>query len=235
MKELNFTKDELKKLIKNKYIASGSEASIYEYNDNIAIRLYDVEENIYCALTGKVLGKPQCKNMVDKLKIYQPSIKLTQFPLTIIKENDIVVGQIIKFYKNAPTLTEFLTDNPSIDPIPYYLQALDILEELTNHNICYEDVHGKNFLVVDNELKLIDFSDHRVKINENYKELYYPMFQNFNSMVNRINFEYLHLEDTYERLVIPQRIKKDTTNLKEDFKEIREMLLNLKKPKKNNR
>ena len=72
-------------------------------------RLYDVEENIYCALTGKVLGKPQCKNMVDKLKIYQPSIKLTQFPLTIIKENDIVVGQIIKFYKNAPTLTEFLS------------------------------------------------------------------------------------------------------------------------------
>ena len=51
MKELNFTKDELKKLIKNKYIASGSEASIYEYNDNIAIRLYDVEENIYCDLT----------------------------------------------------------------------------------------------------------------------------------------------------------------------------------------
>lgn len=231
MREINVSTEELRNMTRNKYVASGSEASIYKYNDDLAIRIYDIEENVYCQTTGRIIGKPLCKQMIENLKIYQNNIKLTDFPIGIVKENNIVVGQIIKFYENAPTLTEFLKNHPELDPITYYLKVLDVLEELTKYNICYEDVHGGNFLVVDDNIKLIDFSDHRVKINETYNELYYNMFQNFNVMVNKINFKVLHLEDTYNRLLIPPHIKKDTQNLPADFEEIRNMLKNLKKTK----
>lgn len=107
------------------------------------------------------------------------------------------------------------------------------MEELSLNNICYEDVHGKNFLVIEhNKIRLIDFSDHRIKIGETYNERFYSMFQNFNSMVNRINFEVLHLEDTYNKLIIPPEIKKDTQHLKEDFDFIRNQLKHLHKEKK---
>lgn len=229
MKELNFTTEELKEAIKGKYIASGSEASIYKYKKYIALRLYDVDQSIYCMVTGKKIGKPKEAEMIKNLLLYKDNVTKTSFPLGIVKENGIVVGQIVKFYDNSQTLTDFFSNNPDIDPIPYYLKILDILEELTQNNINYEDVHGGNFLVLGDKLRIIDFSDHRVKINMNFNEMYYPMFQNFNSMVNKLNFRILNKEDEYEKLVIPSEIKKDTTHLEEDFNYIREQLLSLKK------
>ncbi len=229
MKELNFTTEELKNTIKGNYIASGSEASIYKYKKFIALRLYDVDNSIYCMATGEKIGKPKCEKMINDLLLYKDNVSKTSFPLGIVKENGIVVGQIVKFYDNSQTLTDFFKENKDIDPIPYYFKILDILEELTQNNICYEDVHGGNFLVVNDKIRIIDFSDHRVKVNENFGEMYYPMFQNFGSMVNNLNFKVLNKEDEYERLIIPQEIKKDTTHLKEDFNYIKEQLLSLKK------
>lgn len=162
---------------------------------------------------------------------HKDNIKLTSFPLGIVKENGIVVGQIIKYYNNSATLTKHFEDHPEIDPIPYYLKILDILEELTLNNICYKDVHGGNFLVIKDKIRIIDFSDHEVKIDENYNKMYYNMFQNFNSMVNRLNFKTLNLEDIYNRLEIPSEIKNDTNHLEEDFEYVRNQLRNLKKQK----
>lgn len=232
MNELNFTTEELKEAIKGGYVASGSEASIYKYKKYIALRLYDIDNSIYCMATGKKIGKPRCANMIKNLLLYKDNVTLTSFPLGIVKENGIVVGQIIKFYNNSKTLTELFEEKQDIDPIPYYLKILDILEELTNNNICYEDVHGGNFLVVGDKLRIIDFSEHRVKINEHFNEMYYPMFQNFGTMVNKLNFRILNKEEEFDRLIIPSEIKKDTTHLKEDFDHIREQILNLRKKSK---
>lgn len=233
MKELNFTEDELANAIKGNYIASGSEASIYKYKKYIAIRLYDIEENIYCPLTGKLVGKPACEEMIKNLHVYKDNIKLSSFPLGIVKVNGVVVGQLIKYYNNSVTLIDFFKASPSIDPIPFYLKCLDILEELALNNICYEDVHGGNFLIVGNKLRLIDYTDYRVKINQNYHGLYYNMFQNFASMVNKLNFKVLNLDDEYDKLIIPSEIKNDTTfdNLKESFYYVRKLVKNLKKEK----
>jgi len=231
LRELNFTEKELQNAIKGKYVASGSEASVYKYKKYIAIRLYDIEENIYCPLSGNLLGKPLCETMIKNLHVYKNNIKLSSFPLGIVKVNGVVVGQLIKYYNNSISLTDFFKSSPSVDPIPYYLKCLDILEELALNHICYEDVHGGNFLIVGNKLRLVDYSDHRVKINENYHGLYYNMFQNFNSMVNRLNFNVLHLEDEYEKLVIPSEIKNESndSNLKENFDYVRNLVLHLKK------
>lgn len=145
-------------------------------------------------------------------------------PLGIVKENGIVVGQLVKYYNNAKTLTQYFEENKDIDPLPYYYKVLDILEELVNNNICYEDVHGGNFLVVEGGLKLIDFSQHRVKINEHYKGMYYNMFQNFVSMVNKLNLRVLNQEEKFDRFLLPPEIKNDTEHLPEDFDYIREHL-----------
>lgn len=67
MRELNFTTEELKEAIKGKYIASGSEASIYQYKKYIAIRLYDIGAGKFCPVTGKIIGKPNCENLVKNL------------------------------------------------------------------------------------------------------------------------------------------------------------------------
>jgi len=57
------------------------------------------------------------------------------------------------------------------------------------------------------------------------------MFENFNVMVNRLNFKVLGLEDVYDKLVIPSEIKNSYENLEECFDQIRELLKNLKKDK----
>lgn len=85
--------------------------------------------------------------------------------------------------------------------------------------------------MIKDKIRIIDFSDHEVKIDENYNKMYYNMFQNFNSMVNRLNFKTLNLEDIYNRLEIPSEIKNDTNHLEEDFEYVRNQLRNLKKQK----
>lgn len=233
MKEINFTENELKETLKGNYVASGSEASIYKYKDNIAIRLYDVNDSSINPVTGKVEGRPLCEKLVKNLHVYKDNIKLSSFPIGIVKVNDIVMGQLVRYYKNSITLTDFFKSSPSIDdPIHYYLKVLDILEELALNGICYEDVHGGNFLIVGNKFKIIDFSEYRIKINDNYKGAYYNMFQNFSSMVNNLNFKVLKLEDVYDRLNIPSEIKNSYENLEESFDYIRNQLKNLKKDKK---
>lgn len=231
MKEINFTESQLKDALKGNYVASGSEASIYKYKDHIAIRLYDVGDSIFCPVTGKAVGRPLCEKMVKNLHVYKDNVKLSSFPVGVVKVNDVVVGQLIKYYKNSITLTEFFKSSPSVDPMYYYLKVLDILEELALNGICYEDVHGGNFLIVGNKFKIIDFSEYRMKINEKYKGAYSVMFENFNVMVNNLNFKILKLDDVYDRLVIPSDIKDSYENLGESFDYIREQLKNLKKDK----
>ena len=163
------------------------------------------------------------------------NIKLTNLPIGIVKVNDIVVGQLIKYYKNSISLIDFFKGSPSIDPISYYLKALDILEELALNGICYEDVHGGNFLVVGDKLRLIDFSNSRVKVGEDYRGMYYPLFQNFNDMVNKLTFSILGYDEYYDKLVIPDEIKNDKDNLKEDFDAVRALVKGMKKTKNKSR
>lgn len=235
MKEINLTTEELKDSLKGNYIDSGSEASVYLHNTKnnndknqnvfMAKRLYDKNpEDIYSAATGEKVGKQGEEKFIKNLLVYKENIKLTTLPLGIVKENGIVVGQLVKYYNNAKTLTQYFEENKDIDPLPYYYKVLDILEELVNNNICYEDVHGGNFLVVGDKLKLIDFSQHRVKINEHYKGMYYNMFQNFVSMVNKLNLRVLNQEEKFDRFLLPPEIKNDTEHLSEDFDYIREHL-----------
>ena len=195
----------------------------------MAKRLYDQNpEDIYSA-TGNKIGKPGEERFIKNLLIYKDNIKLTTLPLGIIKENGIIIGQLIKYDNNSKTLKDFFKENKDIDPISYYFKVLDILEELVQNNICYEDVHGGNFLIIENQLKLIDFSQHRVKINEHYKGMYYNMFQNFASMVNRLNIEILQRQDQ-ERLILPSEIKNELEHPEKSFEYIRNELTKIIKP-----
>lgn len=233
MIELEFTQNKLKDIIKNKYVGSGSEASVYKYTDDLALRIYDIEENIYIIPENLISGDTLCKEMIENLIIYGKNIKNIDFPIGIVKINDIVVGQIIKYYDNSITLEDFLTKNKDIDPRPYYLEVLNILEELVENNICYKDVHGRNFMLANNQLKIIDFTPFRIKINEVYKGMYYDMFQNFIGMVNKINK--LRDEENFKIWRLPEEIKLETNNPKKSFEfakqEIQKLDVNITKNK----
>lgn len=225
MKEVIFKdNEEYKKAIEKKYVSEGSEASIYKYKGDSALRIYDIDNGLYSPITGKFVGKEQEGLLVENLCVYQKNIKLTDLPFGIVKINDIVIGQLIKYYKNSITLIDFFKGSPSVEPILYYLQVLDILEELALNGICYEDVHGGNFLVVGDDLRLIDFSDSRVKVDQNFNGMYYPLFQNFNTMVNKLTFDVLKCEDEYSKLEIPLEIKNSKDNLKENFDIVRNLV-----------
>lgn len=230
MREVNFTNEELKDAIRGNFVAAGSEASIYKYKKYVAIRLYDVgDDSVFCPVTGKMIGRPSCESLIKNLHVYKDNIKLSSFPIGIVKVNDVVVGQLIKYYKNSITLTDFFKSSPSVDPMDYYMKVLDILEELALNGISYEDVHGGNFLIVGDKLRIIDFSEYRVKVGEKYKGAYRNMFENFNVMVNHLNFKVLGLQDVYDKLIIPSEIKGSYENLEESFEQIRQLLRNLKK------
>ena len=233
MREVNFTNEELKEVKKGNFIASGSEASIYKYKKYVALRLYDVQEDgLFCPVTGKMIGRPACEELIKNLHVYKDNIKLSSFPIGIVKVNDIVIGQLIKYYKNSITLTDFFKSSPSVDPIDYYMKILDILEELALNGIAYDDVHGGNFLIVGDKLRIIDFSEYRMKVGQKYKGVYRNMFENFNTMVNRLNFKVLHLDDVYNKLIIPSDIKDSYENLEESFDYVRSLLSGLEKDEK---
>ena len=62
--------------------------------------------------------------------------------------------------------------------------------ELVNNNIYYLDIHSNNFLIYNNDLKLIDFEPSFVSFKE--EDLKYLVY-NLVNMINRIN-SYLGIE-----------------------------------------
>lgn len=121
--------------------------------------------------------------LISQLQNLQKNIKLTEFPTGIITLDNYVVGQEMKYYEGYETLSKL---NNGRNIIYYYQQILNILKELENFGIIYTDIHSKNFMVKDKDVKLIDFENDSIKLKYG-KVLYSDMINLLKFMINSMN------------------------------------------------
>ena len=134
------------------------------------------------------------KNEINKddylqmLKIFQETkneITLTDFPIGYYEEEGILKGTIIPYYQDSISLLQTTENRNLADLKKYYYHddddlhnlyvllnnILDILEELQNNNISYLDSNPSNFLIKDNQIKLIDFDPKYIKYGINKQNI----------------------------------------------------------------
>lgn len=154
--------------------------------------------------------------IVSKLQEIQKNIKLTDFPTGIVTVENYVIGQEIIYYENYKTLQEQINDLKNIKEILYYYnEMLNILEELSNNGIIYNDLHYKNFMVNNKSIKLIDFESGSFSFSNSEND-YNNMVSNIRNLFNKIN-KILNLnfkiEDSYTIKEIKDEIKIKTKKL----------------------
>ncbi len=148
------------------------------------------------------LNKEGMINMLLNLREVQKNIKDIDFPIGYYIDNNIMYGEIIKYYKNAPSLSSLMETSDINEINKYYyhdddsihnlylllLDALNLIEELFENKIYYTDIHSGNFVIDNNQVKLIDF-DYQYIYFKTKKELeYFKMILfNYESMFYILN------------------------------------------------
>lgn len=166
---------------------------------------------------------------LQMLKIFQEikdEITLTDFPIGYYEEKGIFKGIVIPYYQNSISLLQ-VTENKTLDDLFKYYHhdddklhnlyvllnnILDILEELQNSSISYLDSNPSNFLIKDNQIKLIDFDP---------KYIYYGLNnKNISATLSRFDdlVFFLHLNLKLDNLTIYQA---------KNFKAMRKHLIKL--------
>ena len=115
-------------------------------------------------------------------------ITSTDLPIAHYQEDNILKGIVVPYYNDSVSLYQ-ITSTKNLNELTKYYHhdddklhnlylllndALNILEELQNNNICYIDSNPGNFILKDNQVKLIDFEPNYLKYgltNENIKIL----------------------------------------------------------------
>lgn len=151
--------------------------------------------------------------LISKLQERQAKIKLTEFPTGVLTHEGYIFGQEMPFYENYETLFNFKDNIDSISQlVEIYKKCLKILEELCKNDIYYTDVHSKNFMVNNDDIKLIDFEYSRVKFDDpSYIDVVFyrvtKMFDLINSLLDS-NVKYdcpVNFEQAYENLDIMKK------------------------------
>ena len=150
-------------------------------DDKKAFRIYkDWSNNVFCNVEQHTMDVKMISNLSEK----QKEIELTEFPTGLITLNGNTIGQEIPLYMNSITFAESIENLNKEEIIKIYLKILTILKELVQHNIIYSDVHAKNFMLVDDLVRLIDFDPFYITFN---MTLYKYMITNLKAMLNVIS------------------------------------------------
>ena len=124
------------------------------------------------------------KEIYKMLKLFlesQSNITLTDLPIAYYQENTKLKGTIIPYYQNSISLYRIINnnnlkylqnyyhhDNDKLHNLYLLLNdILNILEELANNNIIYLDTNISNFVIKNNQIKLIDFEPQYIKYETN--------------------------------------------------------------------
>jgi len=143
-------------------------------------------------------------NMLKLFNKLQENITLTDLPIGYYQENEVLKGTIVPYYTSSISLYQ-ITKNYNLNKLnEYYLHdddnihnlylllydILDILEELQNNGISYLDSNPSNFILKDNQVKLIDFEPQYLKYGIT-KENIKTTLSRFDDLVfhTHLNFE----------------------------------------------
>ena len=134
--------------------------------------------------------------LIQELQSRKDGIKLTDLPFGVVTLEGRIIGQQIPYYPNHLSLYEYFKNNQINDPYEIYLSMLDILKELFDNNIIYFDNHAKNFLINDNQLKLIDFDYDYILFNNINMRCLKTMLDNYIYTINLLNRIYTNTDNT---------------------------------------
>lgn len=143
-----------------------------DQNPNIGYRIY----------RGIFWGAPRfyfpdaCSDgrLIEELQKRQSTVKLTQFPTGVVTVCKQIVGQEMPFYPNAYTLKQFaekIKNNPNKIKLltNSYISVYKSIQELTDHEIFYGDLHTSNIMVNkdnSNVINIIDFDTKYTKFGK---------------------------------------------------------------------
>lgn len=186
-------------LVKNYlYTGNTSDLGALRHKDRIGVKIYqsNIDTKIgYRLYQNKNFSLSSYNHIEDailiqKLQEYGKDILLTEFPKGVITYQNCIVGQVVPYYENSFTLSSILKNSNYhfINPYTLLIKAYQIIRELIDHGIIYYDIHGSNFLVSKEEIKLIDFEyDEIYFIGEgNYSFIISNMLHWFMAMANNI-------------------------------------------------
>lgn len=161
----------------------GKENGVYIYQDkenkDIAYRIYD--EFADYGFNGYCDDK-----LIFELNKRKNGIELTDFPKGLVTCEGNIIGQIIPYYPNSETIFSYAKRTKNVNVVKYYKKIIDIINELYINGIIYCDAHAKNFLLVNNNIKLIDFDLSLIDF-ENRGYMYKSMINTLINMLNTLN------------------------------------------------
>ena len=163
-----------------------------EGNDNYIIKVYN--EFIF-------FEEARIKRMLKKFYEVSDKIPNIDFPIAYYQENGKVKGLVIPYYDNSVSLRELLkSDNVEKFMTLYrhgsnikenifklYLEILELFKEMFQEGLSYLDIHGGNFLLYHNQLKIIDFEPKYLKYNKSRINEYHILERYF-QLISKINF-----------------------------------------------
>lgn len=187
--EKALTKDELNHIGKfvhqtdreENVFGKGNGVYIYQdkENEDIAYRIYD--EFADYGFNGY-----NDEKLVYQLNKRKDNVKLTDFPKGLVTCEGNIIGQIIPYYPNSETIFSYAKRTKNVNVVKYYKKIIDIINELYINGIIYCDAHAKNFLLVNNNIKLIDFDLSLIDF-ENRGYMYKSMINTLINMLNTLN------------------------------------------------
>ena len=145
-------------------------------------------------------------NMLLKFQKIKDKIKEIDFPIGYYLEGSHIKGEIIKYYKDSYSLY-YLSEIRDINILSKYyyhdddsihnlyllmLDILELIEKLYEENVYYRDIHRGNFIISNNDVKLIDFDYNYIYFKEkkdknllrtilsNYEDLFFILNKRFN-------------------------------------------------------
>ena len=219
-------KDKIKKL--GRLVATSNKTKIYQSfsNPKIAYKVYhktDSEEknNLNPSWDRNIKSEHQ---LIYNLSTQQKSVHLTEFPTGIIAFKERLIGQEIVYYENFISLDKFANENNSSETIFWtpniYLSMLNILRELLDNGIFYEDIrcYNSNFIVLPSTLgaptvKLIDFENGQVwfvngRNETEMKDFQSKIIRDLCSLINQTNRSFGLFDNNFVFSEMPESFDK---------------------------
>lgn len=160
-------------------------------------------------------------------KFYEVSDKLSNidFPIAYYQENSKLRGLVIPYYDKGISIRNVIKSNNSEKFMSLYnhsnnleenfmylyLEILSLLEKMYQEKISYLDIHGGNFIIYQNQIKVIDFDPRYVKFNNMFYESY--IINKYCHLINDLNTSF----KLKNKLIFP---KDNFENMKNEIKRL---------------
>ena len=188
-----------KKINKNDYIKT-LESKYCRFYNLLSTNEYIIKYNLQPLYNDDIIGM---KDMLSYFNEVRSSIPSIDFPIDYYLEDNLLRGLIIYYYNNAISLKSLFgnyfindlykyyshDDNPYKNLILLYLEIISLIEELLDKKIFYLDIHSGNFILYNNQVKLIDFEPRQLVFHKNNNVLYEKIIYTLKLLINYSNYK----------------------------------------------